>query len=97
MGIEPTGRKVNLRPNGFEDRGHHQVYKHFRVNGRFKFNRHARARKAAARRRRHAKPRRLRNPRKLSELGCEKTQLTEFGRRRILPPLLVEFSSHCPA
>lgn len=21
MGIEPTGRKVNLRPNGFEDRG----------------------------------------------------------------------------
>ena len=29
MGIEPTGRKVDLRPNGFEDRGHHQVYKHF--------------------------------------------------------------------
>lgn len=29
MGIEPTGRTVNVRPNGFEDRGHHQVYKHF--------------------------------------------------------------------
>jgi len=30
MGIEPTGRAVNVRPNGFEDRGHHQVCKHFR-------------------------------------------------------------------
>ena len=30
MGIEPTGRTVNVRPNGFEDRGHHQVCKHFR-------------------------------------------------------------------
>ena len=29
MGIEPTERKVDLRPNGFEDRGHHQVCKHF--------------------------------------------------------------------
>ena len=29
MGIEPTGREVDSRPNGFEDRGHHQVYKHF--------------------------------------------------------------------
>ncbi len=31
MGIEPTGRMVNTRPNGFEDRGHHQVCKHFRL------------------------------------------------------------------
>lgn len=30
MGIEPTGDAVNAPPNGFEDRGHHQVYKHFR-------------------------------------------------------------------
>jgi hypothetical protein len=30
MGIEPTGRAVNVRPNGFEDRGHHQVCEHFR-------------------------------------------------------------------
>ncbi len=30
MGIEPTGRAVHARPNGFEDRGHHQVCKHFR-------------------------------------------------------------------
>ncbi len=30
MGIEPTGRMVYIRPNGFEDRGHHQVCKHFR-------------------------------------------------------------------
>lgn len=29
MGIEPTGRTASVRPNGFEDRGHHQVYKHF--------------------------------------------------------------------
>ena len=29
MGIEPTGREVDSRPNGFEDRGHHQVYRHF--------------------------------------------------------------------
>jgi hypothetical protein len=33
MGIEPTDRTVNVRPSGFEDRGHHQVYKHFRVVG----------------------------------------------------------------
>ena len=30
MGIEPTERRVDRRPSGFEDRGHHQVYKHFR-------------------------------------------------------------------
>ncbi len=30
MGIEPTSRMVNIRLNGFEDRGHHQVCKHFR-------------------------------------------------------------------
>jgi len=30
MGIEPTGHMLNMQPNGFEDRGHHQVYKHFR-------------------------------------------------------------------
>ncbi len=30
MGIEPTGDAVNTPPNGFEDRGHHQVCKHFR-------------------------------------------------------------------
>ena len=30
MGIEPTGRTRYVRPDGFEDRGHHQVYKHLR-------------------------------------------------------------------
>lgn len=29
MGIEPTDRKGFSRPNGFEDRGHHQVNRHF--------------------------------------------------------------------
>ena len=29
MGIEPTGDTVYVPPNGFEDRGHHQVCKHF--------------------------------------------------------------------
>jgi hypothetical protein len=29
MGIEPTSRAVNARLNGFEDRGHHQVCRHF--------------------------------------------------------------------
>ena len=29
MGIEPTGRTVDVRPDGFEDRGHHQVCEHF--------------------------------------------------------------------
>ena len=29
MGIEPTGRKLDLRPNGFEDRERHQPAKHF--------------------------------------------------------------------
>ncbi len=29
MGIEPTGPTVHVGPNGFEDRGHHQVCKHF--------------------------------------------------------------------
>ena len=31
MGIEPTGETVNATPNGFEDRGQHQLYKHFRI------------------------------------------------------------------
>ena len=31
MGIEPTGHTRHVRPNGFEDRGHHQVCKHFRT------------------------------------------------------------------
>ena len=31
MGIEPTGDKVNSPPTGFEDRGRHQAYKHFRA------------------------------------------------------------------
>jgi len=31
MGIEPTGDEVHSPPNGFEDRGHHQVCKHFRA------------------------------------------------------------------
>ena len=31
MGIEPTDRKLYLRPNGFEDRGGHQPAKHFRT------------------------------------------------------------------
>ena len=30
MGIEPTGHTGTAQPDGFEDRGHHQVYKHFR-------------------------------------------------------------------
>ncbi len=30
MGIEPTEDELYSPPNGFEDRGHHQVYKHFR-------------------------------------------------------------------
>ena len=30
MGIEPTHDAVNAPRNGFEDRGHHQVCKHFR-------------------------------------------------------------------
>ena len=29
MGIEPTGDTQYAPPNGFEDRGHHQVSKHF--------------------------------------------------------------------
>ena len=29
MGIEPTGDAVNTPPNGFEDRGHHQMCRHF--------------------------------------------------------------------
>jgi hypothetical protein len=29
MGIEPTCRAVNARHSDFEDRGHHQVCKHF--------------------------------------------------------------------
>ena len=29
MGIEPTGHTVIVQPNDFEDRGHHQVCKHF--------------------------------------------------------------------
>ncbi len=31
MGIEPTSRRLYLRPNDFEDRGGHQPSKHFRV------------------------------------------------------------------
>ena len=31
MGIEPTCDAVNTPHNGFEDRGHHQVCKHFRT------------------------------------------------------------------
>lgn len=30
MGIEPTCRTVYARHSDFEDRGHHQVCKHFR-------------------------------------------------------------------
>src|SRR5262245_19923372 len=29
MGIEPTGDTACAPPDGFEDRGHHQVYTHF--------------------------------------------------------------------
>ncbi len=29
MGIEPTGAAFIATPNGFENRGHHQVCKHF--------------------------------------------------------------------
>ncbi len=31
MGIEPTSHTINMQLNGFEDRGHHQVCKHFRT------------------------------------------------------------------
>ena len=34
MGIEPTDHMVDMRPNGFEDRGRHQPYKHFLVLSR---------------------------------------------------------------
>jgi len=30
MGIEPTNRRLYLRLNDFEDRGEHQLAKHFR-------------------------------------------------------------------
>ena len=30
MGIEPTDRMLYIRPNGFEDRGKHQLNKHSR-------------------------------------------------------------------
>ena len=33
MGIEPTGDARDAPPDGFEDRGHHQVCKHFRLLG----------------------------------------------------------------
>jgi hypothetical protein len=33
MGIEPTSRTVNVRPNDFEDRGPHQRCKHFQRLG----------------------------------------------------------------
>ena len=29
MGIEPTDDTLFVPPNGFEDRGRHQAYKHF--------------------------------------------------------------------
>jgi hypothetical protein len=32
MGIEPTCRAVHARHSDFEDRGHHQVCKHFQKN-----------------------------------------------------------------
>ena len=31
MGIEPTDRLLDKRPSGFEDRGQHQLYKHFQA------------------------------------------------------------------
>ena len=31
MGIEPTGRMLYIRPNGFEDRGRHQANRHFHL------------------------------------------------------------------
>lgn len=31
MGIEPTHRMVNIRCDGFEDRGHHQVRRRFPI------------------------------------------------------------------
>ena len=35
MGIEPTGHTGTAQPDGFEDRGHHQVYKHFHFEPRY--------------------------------------------------------------
>ena len=35
MGIEPTDYARYAQPDGFEDRGHHQVYKHFRLEPRY--------------------------------------------------------------
>ena len=29
MGIEPTGPMISMGPDGFEDRGQHQLNKHF--------------------------------------------------------------------
>ena len=29
MGIEPTGHMISMQPDGFEDRGQHQLNKHF--------------------------------------------------------------------
>lgn len=37
MGIEPTGLRVDLRPNGFEDREGRQPAKHFREMNRLPF------------------------------------------------------------
>jgi hypothetical protein len=31
MGIEPTNHMISMRLNGFEDRGQHQLSKHFRI------------------------------------------------------------------
>ncbi len=31
MGIEPTSSTFYAPPDGFEDRGRHQAYKHFRT------------------------------------------------------------------
>ena len=32
MGIEPTGHMISMQPDGFEDRGQHQLNKHFHAS-----------------------------------------------------------------
>lgn len=35
MGIEPTGHMISMQPDGFEDRGQHQLNKHFQFINAF--------------------------------------------------------------
>lgn len=37
MGIEPTDRMISIRPDGFEDRGQHQLCIHFQIKTEKRF------------------------------------------------------------